>query len=55
MPSQPPTRERVLTYTAQGLTPREIARILECSVQNVYLHLKHAGVKPAQATKVETP
>lgn len=33
------TRERVRELTDQGLTPREIAKLLDLSTQAIYKHL----------------
>jgi len=40
LPAKPTTRERVRQLTAQGLTVREIATLLNLSVQAIYKHLR---------------
>ncbi len=42
------SRQAVKDYTEKGLTPREIARLINISVQRVYVHLQKLGMEPAQ-------
>lgn len=37
--SAAPSRERVLELARQGLSPREIAALMDISVQRVYQHI----------------
>lgn len=41
-------RKRVLELHDAGLTPREIAKILDLSVQRIYKQLSRLEVKPNQ-------
>jgi DNA-binding CsgD family transcriptional regulator len=40
------TRDRVADLIEKDLTVREIARILDVTTQNVYLHLRSLGIRP---------
>ena len=43
------TRDVVIARTKAGETPKHIADALGMSVQNIYQHLKAAGIAPAKA------
>lgn len=47
------SRQAVKDYTVKGLTPREIAQLLNISVQRVYVHLDKLGLEPARRTTEE--
>lgn len=44
-------RKRVLELHDAGLTPREIAKILDLSVQRIYKQLSRLEVKPNQPSQ----
>lgn len=48
------TREQVIDLTDQGYSARQISTLLGVSTQNVYKHLKAAGMRPNRKAKVRS-